>query len=462
MSARDDSAVRPARSRRQRSGEAGFTLVEVLVAIVLLATGALAVMQVFDTSIRNNYRANESQVMINRAQRELEAIRDLDYKEVALTAMPTSARDAKDPRSRVLGGSFALNRDGTNPAELVVNGAPGVDAGVMDPGPEPFTDGDISGEIYRFVVWQNDPKCLPVQCPGTHDLKRVVVAVKLDTAAVSFERAYQETQSDFVNPKASAVSDSVPDQGEPVTAQQFWLSDTTCDNASRQATSADHLVHNTLGVCADGGTTSTSIGAPDTLFDTAPPDPAVGDPLNPSLFDFATNPELEPSPNTDKGLQLKRQAQSGCDYTPSGPTKHMEAHRWVSEPLPVRFAMTGDASLELFTRTTNDASVSGTICIYVFIRSEAGSGVTDTLFTNLGSPSDTFWLYSDSAWPRDAWSRVSIPLRFAPATVQAGDRVGVALTIERAGTPVNALQFLYDHPQFDSRLEIQTTTPFGG
>jgi hypothetical protein len=41
--------------------------------------------------------------------------------------------------------------------------------------------------------------------------------------------------------------------------------------------------------------------------------------------------------------------------------------------------------------------------------------------------------------------------------VPAGDRVGLAVGVERQGTlDGSGLQFEYDHPSFDSRIEVDT------
>ena len=48
----------------------------------------------------------------------------------------------------------------------------------------------------------------------------------------------------------------------------------------------------------------------------------------------------------------------------------------------------------------------------------------------------------------------------AQGTISAGDRLGVALASERAGTTFDAgIQVLYDHPNAPTRLEVDTTTP---
>ena len=77
---------------------------------------------------------------------------------------------------------------------------------------------------------------------------------------------------------------------------------------------------------------------------------------------------------------------------------------------------------------------------------------------NLDLPGNlTYFTYSRSTWPNDGWSEIHIPLHFPNLTLPGGDRLGLALAVERQGTPSSAgLQFMYDHPSFDSRLEVNT------
>lgn len=42
--------------------------------------------------------------------------------------------------------------------------------------------------------------------------------------------------------------------------------------------------------------------------------------------------------------------------------------------------------------------------------------------------------------------------------VLPGQRIGVAISVE-ASTSIDALQLSYEHPDFDSRLEVETATP---
>ena len=141
-----------------------------------------------------------------------------------------------------------------------------------------------------------------------------------------------------------------------MTAQQFFLSDTACAPSGateRQEISSDHLLHNTLGTCASGSRTgSENPGAPDALMLTGPPDPFPEDESLPALFDYSDDFYLEPTPDTDKGVQILRDDTSGCHYDPTGVT-HPEAqvHRWVTDPMTKAFELRGKVTLEFYTRT---------------------------------------------------------------------------------------------------------------
>ena len=459
-----------ARARR----EEGFTVVEVLVASLVFALGAIAVLQVLDASARNAFRAEQGQVGINIAQRELEKLRQYDYDDVALTSTPTDASVHPSLQSRVTGTSFSLNPDGSNPAEMVVKGVAGQANGLVAPSAT-FTLGDVSGTIYRFVVWQDEPGCSPVVCPGTHDYKRVVVVVQLDNQPISYARPYQEVQSDIGDPDASLTSGGGSGGGALVTAQQFYLSDTPCSSATSEPVrldiTADHATHDTLSTCADAST-----GKPDALLFEQPPDPAPNDPAVPGLFDYSD--DVEPggvSATTDRGLQMLRQDADGCNPSPTGTGARKKIHRWVTRPLPARFVATGTATLELFTRTVSDVNIPGAICIYLFKRATVGGSDIRTAIPLTGMSAvagDPFGFSCSTVgtpavgkcqttiWPRGSWGRVRYNLSFASNTeLLAGQRLELGLSVERAGTPQDALEFMYDHPDHPARLEVKTTTP---
>jgi type II secretory pathway pseudopilin PulG len=433
-------------------------IVEVIVAFFILVMAVAATFQTLNASTRQAFRAEESQVMLNVAQREVERLRELDYDQLALTSTPTTSADPDDPRNRVSGTTFAIG-NGNPAAELVANGGPLHDGGTItggqvDPGPTPFTAGDISGDIYRFVVWQDDPGCddSGEHCEGTQDFKRVIVAVKLDQAAISHERPYEEVQSDFSDPEATALSTDPPPDSGVVTGQQFWITDTPCITSSLEPVRVpptDHPTHNTLSTCA-------STSQPDSLLLEPPqPDPAPGDPSQPPRQDYST--ELEPPTGEDKGLQLRRPDSNDCSTNPSGSNQHQLIHRWVSKPMPSDFVMTGKATLELYTRTINEAIASGKLCVFLFKRPSSGS---DSLVVNLNDPPNAYFTYTDTTWPTGtSFQPILLKMEFAETTVSAGQRLGLAISLERQGTSGDVLEFNYDHPEDRSRLEVLTSTP---
>ena len=460
--------------RRLRFDASGFTLIEVLVGAVVLASAMLATAQVMIGSVKVNYRSEQSQVAIDRAQAELEAIRTLGFDEVGLTGAPP-ATPSGGPGDRLTStcatqgvstdGCFGLNDDGTNRAPLVVEGgnleATGSIAGTaVDPGPETFSSGDVSGTIYRYVVWQNDYACPETQCPGLQDRKRVVVVVTLDSTASGGERAYREVQSDFVDPDLGKDIEPVPAPAAETIAQQLFLTDTTCDLAGRIVPSLDHLLHDTTGACS-------GLAPPDKLS-TEPP---LLDPLFPAEsqpeYDFAIDVEPVIGGDSDKGLQVRRDDSGGCLFDPPGPAAAEKTHRWVTDPIETgsSLVLEGEATLALWTQTVGGVAASGKICVFLFIREEGSGGTTvDTPIGDAGNGGAPFFTYTANPWPAGGWGLASVPMELQPpsgestVTLLPGQRLGVGITVE-AETTADVLQFAYEHTDYDSRLEIETATP---
>jgi hypothetical protein len=368
----------------------------------------------------------------------------------------------------VAGTDYALNPDGSSPAAMVVNGSAldsggQVAGGTVNPGPTNFVNGDVSGKIYRYVVWRDDPTCSNSVCPFTQDFKRVVVVVTIDDTAISSDRSYVEVQSDFIDPDDQLLTETNVPPGGTVTADQLFLSDTACEDdgsTTRIEPTADHLLHNTRGKCADGLQTGTTPGAPDALVLTVPPDPFLSDPTLPDTFDFADDSYLEPIPDFDDGLQMLRQDANGCSYSPGGTNPEAKIHRWVSDPMAADYHMSGHATLEIGSKTINGAVHTGKVCIYLLVRTTSGSVVTDTQITDSGTGLPHWTYQPPGNWASGSWGLYRIGLDFPTTTITAGKRLGVAISVEPAGSPGD-LQFIYDHTKFDSRLEIETTTPLG-
>jgi type II secretory pathway pseudopilin PulG len=440
--------------------QAGFTLIEALVAALLVSIGSLAVMGGFDGARRATFRAEQSQVATDRAQRELEAIRALDYSQIALTAAPGTSADPADPRSRVSAGTFRIDRDGTESAPLVIEGGTledgeTVTGSAVDPGPDTFTSGDVTGTIHRFVVWRDDPSCLPLVCPGEQDMKRVIVAIALDPTASGGARDYVEVHTDVTDPQDSVISDTdLPDLGVQTVAQQFWLSDERCKDTGEPAhsgTLASHSVHDTRG----GNCRDATTDRPDALVTTAPENLDI-------TPDYATN--VEPG-GSDAGLQFQAPSSGGCPFKPTTADGDKQAHVWVTPKLGLNFQMTGGATLELWTRTIDDAIAPGELCVTLFTRTEVLSPLgapldpIDTRIPDANNPANLYFTASRTTWPRGNWETIRIPMNFAPAAVAPGSRLGVQVGLRGGGTTSDDLMFHYDQVELESRLEVETTTP---
>ncbi|HEX7246034.1 MAG TPA: prepilin-type N-terminal cleavage/methylation domain-containing protein [Solirubrobacterales bacterium] len=467
--------------RARGDREAGFTIIEVLVAIVILVVGALATFSLLSAANRNTDRAKASQVAIDLAQQELEALRSLSNEELALTSRPSHSNDSLEPGYRVRASSseFAIVRQPLgsyrklvfNEGEIQGEPEKTIEGGVVQPS-ESFENGDVKGTIHRYIVWRNDAPCGEA-CPTAQDYKQIVVTIKLDTPGnQAGERGYVEAQSNFVDPTDNSEKDpSTNSKGELVTAQQFFLTDTPCSSTGateRQEITGDHLLHNTLGLCANGVHTGTTVGAPDALLLGGPPDPAPEDPNDPLLYDYSDDTELEPTPDTDKGVQIVKDDTTGCHYTPTATTNPAyRVHRWVTDPMESDFKMTEKVTLEFYTRTINDALYKGKLCVYLFKRDDAASP-PDTMLTNVNG-STAYWTYTpenNEYWPRFAWAKVRLTMTFneAPYTIPKGKRLGVALSVERNGTSAgaDAIPIMYDHPSYPTRIEVDTSTPIEG
>lgn len=509
--------------RLARGEEDGMTLIEVLVASIILALAAMATFGVLAATTRNAQRAQALQVALDKAQEEMEKLQTLSYDELALTTTPSPSTNPLNPGYRVSGKEFAVQRDPLGQkSQMVINnvtsfyGGGPVEGGVVVPGPLSFQEGNVSGKLYRYIVWRNDTECPQSEvgaedfCPGDQDYKQLIVAAKLDTPGnQAGERNYVEVQSKVSDPEAVAQRSTREGEvgeggtgeeteqekeerekeeeendetggsgtGKAITAQQFFLSDTPCSatgETTRGDIEADHLLHNTLGTCASGlRNGQTKNGAPDALVLGPPPDPDPADEFNPLLYDYSSDSYLEPTPDTDKGVQILHDDSAGCNYVPKS-SVHPEAkvHRWVTDPMPKEFKMSGTVTLEFYSRTLNEASYPGTVCVFLFIRSETGSGeateATDTLLENSEVAGRLYWTYSSQgtgSWPRTEWTKLRLKMNIAgtmPKVILKDQRLGVALSVDAGTTPADAIPVMYDHPNYPTRLEVDTTTPFEG
>lgn len=456
--------------RRLRSGEEGLTVVEIVVAAMIMVVGGLGVLGLVDAATRNTFRAEQSQAVSNVLQREVEAIRQLQYEDVGLASLPAHESGANNPNSRVVDTDFYIGRNG---GEL----RPMVSGGTLAAGPEPFEVEDVKGSIYRYVVWDacNQSPENPNPCVGEDFLKLAIVVVKLDaTAPGGAERRYQEIQTQIVDPEAEPEENPGPAPGGgAVTSWPLWLTDSTCDRSEPQtpeeraavekdsAEPGSHPAHNTRGVCTDGMTKGNDPGAPDLLWFEAP---NLTEESESPVYDYANDVEPKVDPDRDKGLQLM--VGSDCAAMPAttvasgpdvDPTLFQKLHKWVTPPVDTaNLALTGEGTLKLRTQSIEHGIYPATICIWLFVR----EGSTDTALTHTFG-SLPYATYGAATWPSSGWQPVIVELDFKSAKsageipLPMGSRLGLALSVD--DNSGSGIQTLYDEPTFDSLIALDTT-----
>jgi prepilin-type N-terminal cleavage/methylation domain-containing protein len=484
--------------------QGGFTMVEVLIAMVILTVTALAIATLLNSANHNTFRTEQDQVVVNRLQNELERIRQLPFNQVALTAQPQTSSQAGDPGQRVSAdrAHFDLSQNGTNTRLLAYAGGVTPDGKPMgcggtgqpvcgvNPGPETFQSGDVSGKIYRYVTYPG----VPANCPGCSAdyFKRIVVIIKLDTTPAGGAHAYQEIQSDVSSPDATPSSNPVnPTQTTDQQVATFWLTDTPCNSSARVAPTSDHATHNTRGTCSNGMQTGTTRGAPDLMLDAPPPGSGTDPTYNYSMdVDRSDTPRLGLTmvrPSTVANCALQVTTGNGLNQTMDLPlletNPQVEMHTWLSNPLTSTFTTltSADATLELWTKSVGGAAYQGDLCVYVFkritVQQTLPGNITNTFVVdspaviNLANP---YLEIQKATWPQ-AWTKVSsgafdvkmlsvdtvlnaLTSSGIPGTLTSPQqRLGLALTVNHAGTSGDALDMMYDHPTFDSRFEFDTT-----
>jgi prepilin-type N-terminal cleavage/methylation domain-containing protein len=454
---------------RRDHGEGGFTMIEVLVAILIVSIASMATFTLLADATRNTQRAKGEQVAVEYAEQELEYLRSLGYEQLAMEVpRPPHRENPENPNYRVKENEFALDRSPVGEyRNMVLNGGSlrgggEIEGGIVEPGPTPFESGNVHGKIYRYIVWQNDESCGDA-CPGNQDYKQIVVVAKVEkTASLSAETGYFEVQSKFIDPIKNAESDPVPRGSEGVvTAQQFFLSDTPCaagGTTVREEIGTDHPLHNTLGECSSGPQTGTTPGAPDALLLGSPPS-SEEVAVPPALYRYS-NDLFFPEP----GLQIIKEETKGCNPAPaSGADPATQIHRWVTDPMAERFVLNGRATVELFTRMTNGAAnINAGICMYLFDRHKTAAGKEEDRYFANKLEGTKYWFFPLKPWPSE-WTSEQPALELSEAgEIPAGDRLGFAISVESKATESSAVSIMYDHPSYPSRIEVDTNTPING
>lgn len=441
--------------RNRLGAERGFTLIEVLVAMALMAIGITATLGVFGGSGRATLAAQRLNVATQRAQAEVDKLSTTAYDKLGVTSTPASSTSPLNPGYRVSGTTLTVN---TLTESFVLSTDPGQSGAAVNPAPQAFTVGSgqsaITGYIYRYVTWRDEK--LPGQSASvTQDSKRATVAVTIDAHGTLPARAPVWVSQVIPDPKAIKAGAAAPPPGaggsSGPSAQNFYLYDTPCGQTNRVNPSASHATHDTASagpptagysVCENSVTTI----QPDLMG----PDVPTGDSTTP-LYNYST----DLTGTYDGGVAMKRQGTSCPTSYPVANTTNLTTanqwsiHSWNTNKFSSTFTLDGQVTLSLFTSALGGVSGAGVICATLLDRVVSAGVPTDT---NLGS-----YTYSLASWPTTL-RRISFTFSLA-SSVDIPTNHRLALILGVKGTSDNDLYFVYDHPSYASFLQLATSTP---
>jgi Tfp pilus assembly protein PilV len=191
-------------------GEAGFLLVEVLAAIVVLAVGVIALMGVFDSSRRLTNTSEKVNVLSQAAQQELQQILSLTYTQAALSSNPTCTTGTHRPTDYVTGctaGPFYYKYDGTNTEKVIVDTTNGqVAPTVSGSTPSPTGGNRLTWTLYNYITATSDPQCSSCTTGSSgENFKRVTVVAYFSTGPTVTSTNTPVVVSSFaINPCATS------------------------------------------------------------------------------------------------------------------------------------------------------------------------------------------------------------------------------------------------------------------
>jgi hypothetical protein len=478
--------------------EAGFGVIEVLVATLVLAVGILGMLRAFTGSQKLELVSERSTTMAHMAQREIERLEGIPYAQLGLSSAPMPSTDPKNPDYYVTGGSsptFEWNRSTGASEPLDVDNVNGTVAPTQS-----FSQGMLSGTVYDFISWAGDPNCSPGCASTSNDYKRLTVAVTLNgepspgpvwvSSVIANPDATPQggvVNGTAGNPITSPASVCTNSAGQQVTCvapidsgnpNTFYLHDCPATNSSCPAPSSNSVTHQTVGIasgltCTGSQLQATTAGEtagcpiPD-LMDSNPP---AGDPTT-TLYQYSTDLGTTGYPPGGRIVQPLCAGSSGCgtgqpsdcsnNTTFAATLTPPQNEFWVSPPLSSSTTLTGDGGMSLYTQTQNGASAVISFCIEIYDVPPSGSpgSLADLLaWPPVGLGGAGYVAATDpstgSNWPAAA-GQLGFTFNFhsGGVTIPAGDRIGVRVWIQATANVSIAL--LYDDYAYPTEIQLNT------
>ena len=137
--------------RRLRGAESGFTIVELMAALSVLAIGFLSLAGAMGLGLRQVGLARQRQTASEIANARLEHLRNVPYDLVALSTQPLYNADPDDPDHDVNGSNYDVPGPATEEPMIV-----DTPAGQVLHFEDPVTVGATEMKIYQWVTWVDD------------------------------------------------------------------------------------------------------------------------------------------------------------------------------------------------------------------------------------------------------------------------------------------------------------------
>ncbi len=176
--ATDSARTLPGAGRSATStGEGGFTLLELVVALSLLAMVGVGFTLTVGSGFRSIAVARQRQTAADILSARIEHLRNLPYAEVALSSQPVHAESATDPDSSVSNDGTGYDVTGNGDVEpLIVD----TSAGSVLHFEDPVRVSTTVMRIYQYVTWVDDPNVA-----GTQNYRRVTVVAQYHAPAAN-------------------------------------------------------------------------------------------------------------------------------------------------------------------------------------------------------------------------------------------------------------------------------------
>lgn len=481
--AHSENPVAAIACRVDPAAQDGFTLIELMVAIVILVIGVLGLAIGFNSARKLSLVSERDATMAHVAQKEIERLQSIAYSQIALNptlsspaeSTPSHSTDPTNPDYYVTAASPAAlqwDRSSSTSTETI-----DVDtsAGSLLP-VQNWSEGNLSGQIYDFVTWSSDPHC-GQGCPASQNYKRVSVAVTMGGGL----QPYPVWVSSVIADPNAAPTGGPSGNGNPLnspgttchdsnnnvvpctndiggSAVSFFLHDWSATAGAPQAPSADHATHATVG--AVSGLLCSLLSILPALT-TGCPQPDIMDGNPPSgtgstpLYHYSSDQGISGYPG---GRVLKP---SGDCTTGAWNTSlsNIASEFWVSSPVTATTTFTGQGGLSMATQTVGSVNAAVTFCVALYDVPPSG-GVGGSLVNILGWPPVNLGgaAYTPPGnWPiSPSQTAFSFDFRGSQGNVSiaVGHRLGVRIWIKDNVSA--AIAVLYDHPTYPAQLELNT------